>query len=141
MATDQTFIQLNFSDRKGASAGTVILGLGWANQPEPSDEPNVNRWAVVQCSDGFDQRLMSWEGSGLFDAKNWGVMWLWDNEPSSQNKHNNLILWDAPTDRFDCKHLTGGGKVYDPRNPQGKYLTVKWATWWAEKCKTFWQEF
>lgn len=140
MATDQSFLTLQFSDLNGASVGTVTLSLTWANQPEPSDTPNVNKWLIWNNSQGFDTWLMSWQGLGLFDVKNWGVIWLWD-EDSSSLAHNNLILWDAPTDRWDCKHLTGGGRIYDPRNPQGKYLTVKWATLWAEKCSTFWEQF
>jgi hypothetical protein len=138
MAIDQTFITLKFSDRKGASVGTATLCLSWANQPEAVDDPNVNKWFIWNSSTGFDTWLMSWGGMGLFDVKSWGVMWLWDQDSTASTlavrdrQHNNLILHDAPTDRWDNKHLAGRGRVYDPRNAQGKYLAVRWATFWSD---------
>jgi hypothetical protein len=76
--------------------------------------PALAKWGNVMFSD-----------RGLFEVKDWGVIWLMDGMGSGK-KDSAVILHDAPKGEKDVKHVSGTGRVYAPASPKYKDCSIKW---------------
>jgi len=90
---------------------------------DPWGDPASQSWPT-QLASGYKQ-------SGTFEVKDNGVIWIWDQwgTPSSgmvPEKHNTLIIRDAPTSESDTIHLSGSVRIYDGRNAVFKDVVVPW---------------
>ncbi len=64
---------------------------------------------------------------GPFELVDGGkVAWLWD-QPNAGAKRNPLILWDPPRTPQDAGGKSGGGRLYDPKDPGLKGGQVRWS--------------
>jgi hypothetical protein len=75
--------------------------------------PAQAKWANVMFSD-----------RGVFEIKNWGVIWLMDG--LGTKKDSAVILHDAPTGEKDEKHSAGTGAAYAPALAKYKDAEIHW---------------
>jgi hypothetical protein len=115
--------------KNGNSIGTTSISLGW-----PVDVnnvgPNIYEWDIYDFSNYlmFDLFWRDWKG--VFENKDWGVMWLWVLDDHDQWQ-NVFILWDPPTSRYDASHRSGGGAIFTAKNPAFTGASIHWTVTWA----------
>jgi hypothetical protein len=94
--------------------------------------PLITRWTLWDFSvPGLAWDLLWRDVEGVFENKEWGVMWLWvlDDHSSWQNV---FILHDPPRGRFDTSHRSGRGRVFTAKNPAYSDTLLRWtvtASW------------
>lgn len=103
------------------------------NLTDGSPRPQAVRidldWGKREWTVGPDQqawRRVGYSNRGLFEAKSWGVLWIWD-KPAGGPKTNTVIVHDAPTSPFDFAHKVGNGRLFEPKDPGLKDAEIRWA--------------
>src|SRR5262245_18020561 len=96
-------LNLTVNDAAGKSRGSVRMGLDFGKK----------QWFVA------DHKPVPWQHvgfskTGSFELKDWGVGWIWDQEPGGK-KRTTIIFWNPPKSELDFKNLSGRARLYDPK--------------------------
>src|SRR5215470_5318837 len=94
------FIQMDVADVKNTPRGQVRVALDWQQMSWTVDNDPQQIWPKICFSK-----------QGPFDFKDWGVIWIWD-----QQKHNTVIIRDSPREEADRRHGTGTARLFDPKD-------------------------
>ena len=106
-------IKFDVVDNKNQAIGKTTLTLNWGS----------HQWQLTEDKAGSWQRVTTVK-SGLFEYKDWGVMWLWDD---AKGKGNNIdIIHDAPSRAMDFDTLGSTARLFAPADPSMKDVHLKW---------------
>lgn len=86
----------------------------------------IKTWTVDERQTGW--KRIGFSNQGSFEIKAGGavVLWFWDRL-DFRTKRNTVILWDPPTHSRDSVHKSGGGVLFDPKDPALKDQRVGWS--------------
>jgi hypothetical protein len=103
------FLKFEICDNKGQLIGNTAVTLDW----------NTHKWSVTDDKAGAWKRVAN-KKLGKFDAKEWGVIWMWDESK------NIVIVHDSPKSSADTNALSGTFRLYDPADSTLKDSVAKW---------------
>jgi len=125
-------LRIAMVDARGASQGECHLKLDFGAKqwsvPAPAERvgkadalamlPNDDRSGKIWSSIGFSRQ-------GIFELRDNGVIWIWDQEPG-KGKRNTLIIWDAPANETDTTRSSGNAIGFEPRDLSLKGVLFPW---------------
>jgi hypothetical protein len=118
-------IKIKAFDLDGGSRGSMSISLSWEPH-ESSLGPLVNEWGVWDFNSRLYHDVLWNESKGIFNIKTWDVMWLWIQDNSHHHWRHVFILRNPPTSRYDDRHLSGSGQIFDARIPTYSRLPLEW---------------